>query len=237
MQNSGVVPAAEVAAYFFKTMAREGAGEEHADLAGQGDGLASSFTLQIGKPHIEIIGNGVDNLRDADIFGGDDFLADGALGEVDSDRLARSFGGGVDDGQCAFELADVGLDLAADVLGNVVGYFEAAEVGLFLHDRDPCFVAGRIKACDKTPFEPADEAVLKRGYLGGCAVGGEDDLLAVVVERVEGVEEFFLAVLAFAEELDVVDYEHVNGAAVGLELLQGSFFDCGDEGVYELLAA
>ena len=232
-----MVPAAEVASYLFEAVAGEGAGEEHADLAGQGDGLASSFTLQIGKPHIEIIGNGVDNLRDADIFGRDDFLADGSLGEVDCDRLARGFGGGVDDGQCAFELADVGLDLAADVLGNIVGYLEAAEVGLFLYDCDSCFIAWRIEACDEAPFESADEAVLKGRQLGGCAVGGEDDLLAVVVERVEGVEEFFLAVLAFAEELDVVDYEHVNGAAVGLKFLQRSFFDCGDEGVYELLAA
>ena len=237
MQNSRVVPASEVAADLFEAVTGEVAGQEHADLTGQGDGLASFFTLQIGKSHIEIIGNGVDNLRDADIFGSDDLLADGALGEVDVDRLARGFGGGVDDGQCAFELADVGLDLAADVLDNVIGYFKAAEVGLFLYDRDSCFIAGRIEACDETPFEPADEAVLKGGQLGGCAVGGEDDLLAVVVERVEGVEEFFLAVLAFTEKLDVVDYEHVNGAAVGLKFLQRSFFDCGDEGVYELLAA
>ncbi len=237
MQNSGVVPAAEVASDLFKAVTREGAGQEHADLAGQGDGLASFFTLQIGKSHIEIIGNGVDNLRDADIFGSDDLLADGALSKVDVDRLAIGFGGGVDDGQCAFELADVGLDLAGDVLGNVVGYLKAAEVGLFLYYCDSCFVAGRIEACDEAPLEPADEAVLKGRQLGGCAVGGEDDLLAVVVERVEGVEEFFLAVLAFAEELDVVDYEHVNGAAVALKLGEGSFFDCGDEGVYELFAA
>ena len=123
-----------------------------------------------------------------------------------------------------------------DVLGDLVWYFKAAEVGLFLYDCDSCFVAGRIEAGDEAPFESADEAVLKRGQLGGCTVGGEDDLLAVVVERVEGVEEFFLAVLPLAEELDVVDYEHVNGAAVALKLGEGSFFDCGDEGIYELFA-
>ncbi len=79
MQNSGVVPAAEVASDFFEAVAREGAGQEHAYLAGQGDGLASLLTLQIGKPYIVIIGNGVDNLRDGDGLSDVNFGADGTL--------------------------------------------------------------------------------------------------------------------------------------------------------------
>jgi len=237
VQNSGVVPASEVASDFFEAVAGEGAGQEHAYLSWQGDGLASLLTLQIGQPYIVIIGNGVDNLRDGDGPGDVNFGADGALSQFKGDFLACGLGGGVDDSEGAFEFADVGLDLAGDVLGDGFGDFEASEVGLFLHDCDSCFVAGRIEACDEAPFESADKAFLERGQLCGCAVGGEDDLFAVVVERVECVEEFFLAVLPLAEELDVVDNEHVNGAAVALKLWEGSFFDCGDEGVYELFAA
>jgi len=37
VQNSGVVPASEVAADLFEAVAGEVAGEEHAYLAGQGD--------------------------------------------------------------------------------------------------------------------------------------------------------------------------------------------------------
>jgi len=79
VQNSRVVSAAEVAADFFEAVAREGAGQEHAYLAGQGDGLASLLTLQIGQPYIVIIGNGVDNLRDGDGPGDVNFGADGTL--------------------------------------------------------------------------------------------------------------------------------------------------------------
>jgi len=123
-----------------------------------------------------------------------------------------------------------------DVLGDGFGYFEASEVGLFLYDGDPCFVTRRIEASDEAPLESAYEAFLKRGQFSGCAIGGEDDLLAVVVECVESVEEFFLAVLALAEKLDIVDYEHINRTAVALKVGKGPFFDCGDECIYKLFA-
>jgi len=193
--------------------------------------------LQISQPDIVIIGNGVDNFRDGDGLGGVNFGADGALGQLEADFLAHRLGGGVDDGQGALEFTDVGLDLAGDVLGDGFGDFEASEVGFFLYYCDSCLVALRIESCDEAPFESADKSLLKRRQLRRCAVGGEDDLFAVVVERVECVEKFLLAVLALAEELDIVDYEHINGAAVRLKFLQGTFFDCGDEGVYELFAA
>ena len=45
--------------------------------------------------------------------------------------------------------------------------------------------------------------------LGGRS-DGEDDLLAVLVDRVEGVEELLLGPLLVGDELDVVDEQQVD---------------------------
>ena len=49
----------------------------------------------------------------------------------------------------------------------------------------------------------------------GRPVGGDDDLLGGVVERVEGVEELLLRLLLVLQELDVVDQQHVDVAVAG----------------------
>ena len=59
----------------------------------------------------------------------------------------------------------------------------------------------------------------------------------VVVERIKGVEEFFLALFAFAEKLDVVDDEDVDGSELALELGQCTLFDCADETIDEFFTA
>ena len=58
----------------------------------------------------------------------------------------------------------------------------------------------------------------------------------VIIEGVEGVEEFFLALFSFAEELDVVDNENIGGSELTLEFGQGAVFDCAYEAVYEFFA-
>ena len=49
-----------------------------------------------------------------------------------------------------------------------------------------------------------DETVLQLGHLVGGPVGGQDDLLAGLVEGIEGVEELLLGLLAAGDELDIV---------------------------------
>ena len=51
----------------------------------------------------------------------------------------------------------------------------------------------------------------------GGQVRGDHDLLAGVVQGVEGVEELVLRLLLAGEELDVVDEEHVDVAVEALE--------------------
>ena len=51
----------------------------------------------------------------------------------------------------------------------------------------------------------------------GRAVGGEHDLAAGVIQRVEGVEELLLGAGLALQELDVVDEQHVDVAEARLE--------------------
>src|ERR671939_446331 len=68
------------------------------------------------------------------------------------------------------------------------------------------------------------------------AIGRHDDLTAALVERVEGVEEFFLDPFLVLEELHVVDEQQVVGAVALLESLDSLVAERVDEVVHEGLA-
>ena len=70
----------------------------------------------------------------------------------------------------------------------------------------------------------------------GRPVGRQDDLLAVLVDRVERVEELFLGPLLVGDELDVVDEQQVDAPVARAELVDLALLDAGDELVGELLA-
>jgi hypothetical protein len=50
------------------------------------------------------------------------------------------------------------------------------------------------------------------------------------------VEEFLLALLAFAKELDIINNQHINRTELLLEACKIALLDCGDEPVDEFLA-
>ncbi len=140
-------------------------------------------------------------------------------------------------GDGAFQLAGVVFDLGGDVADDVVGQADAAHAGLFLQDGDAGFVAGLFDAGDEAPVEAADEPLFQLGDFAGRAVGTEDDLLLLLVERVEGVEEFFLGPDVLAEEMDVVDHQQVDVAVAIAELAACRRLDDGaDELVDEAVA-
>ena len=64
----------------------------------------------------------------------------------------------------------------------------------------------------------------------------QDDLLARLVDGVEGVEELLLRPLALGDELDVVDEQHVDAPIPVAEVLHLLLADRVDEVVRELLA-
>ena len=56
-------------------------------------------------------------------------------------------------------------------------------------------------------------------------VRGQDDLLAVLVDRVERVEELLLGPLLVGDELDVVDEEEVDPPVAGPEVVDLALLD------------
>ena len=113
-----------------------------------------------------------------------------------------------------FELADVRPDILGDEAEDVVGdrRLEVVLLLLLAQDGDPVLEVGLLDVGDHAPLEARDESGLEAGDLLRRPVGGEDDLLAGLVERVEGVEELFLGRFLPFEEVHVVDEEEVDVA-------------------------
>ncbi len=124
---------------------------------------------------------------------------------------------GDDADERAFEFADVGADVGGDKERDVGGDDGVLGVGLALQDGDLGFEVGGLDVGDEAPLEAGAETVFDVAELLGGPVGGEDDLLGVAVEGVEGVEELFLGFFLAGEELDVVDEEDVDGAVLVAE--------------------
>jgi len=87
----------------------------------------------------------------------------------------------------------------------------------------------------RSAMRPHSKRLRSRSSRVRMAFGGRS-LLAVLVDRVERVEELFLGPLLVGDELDVVDEQQVDLAVTGPELVDLALLDARDELVGELLA-
>ena len=114
-------------------------------------------------------------------------------------------------GERTLELADVRRDTSGDEGEDLlVVDVDTVDLHLLAQDRDPRLEVRRLDVVDQALLETASESLLERGDVAGRPVGGQDDLRAGLVQRVEGMEELLLEALFTFEELDVVDEEHVR---------------------------
>jgi len=74
-----------------------------------------------------------------------------------------------------------------------------------LEDRDPRLEVGRLDVGDEPPFEPRAQARLERRKLARLPIRRDDDLLAGLVQAVEGVEKLLLELVLAFDELNIVD--------------------------------
>ena len=119
-------------------------------------------------------------------------------------------------------LADVFAAIARRASGKLLGLL-ACEVAQ--EEKSGGEVGGRDRD-RQSPLEAVAESLGERGELGRDTVGGEDQLRAVLVQRVEGVEELIGGPGLALEKLDVVDQEHVGAAIALLERVDaGSWSD------------
>jgi hypothetical protein len=131
-------------------------------------------------------------------------------GDVEGDRGAGQAGVGGDAIQEALEFADVVLSTVGDQPGDLRGDLDPLFEGFALEYRQTGRLVRRLNIGDEAPLEAGAEAVLQAGDRPGRPVAGKDDLAAVAVEVVEGVEELLLRAVLAGQELDVVDEEDLG---------------------------
>src|SRR5215813_10606340 len=157
--------------------------------------------------------------------------------QLEVDGLAVQAGEGGHPDERAFELPDVGGDPARDVLQRLRWRVEPFLDRFLTEDRDARLQFRWLDVGEQAPFEPAAQPVFEGHQALGRAVAGDDDLLARVVQRVEGVEELLLRSFLVLQELDVVDQQHVDVAVAAAEAVLLAVPDHVDEVVGELLRA
>ena len=114
----------------------------------------------------------------------------------------------------AISLQRVGIDLADVVLGHALA-----------QDRQARGALGRADVAHQPGLEALAQAVLERRQVARQAIGGQHELRAGLVQRVEGVEELLLGLGLGLQELDVVDEQDVDPAVGGLERLEAAALD------------
>src|SRR5207247_4431719 len=105
-----------------------------------------------------------------------------------------------------------------DEVRDVVAESHALEGGLLLEDGHARLEVRRLDVSYQSPLEPRPQALLDLRDVFRRRVARHDDLLARLVERVEGVEELLLCALLAGDELDVVDQEAFDVAVARREL-------------------
>ncbi len=126
--------------------------------------------------------------------------------------------------EASFQLPHTRGYVACDVLEHVAWYLDAFVVAFPVENRQSHFVVGRLDVGGQTPLETRNQALVHIAEFLRRTVAGQDDLLAELVECVEGVEEVVLCFFFALEKLDVVHNEHINtpvegGEFVGLVVL------------------
>ena len=77
--------------------------------------------------------------------------------------------------------------------------------GLVFDDGHTGLIIGGLNIRHQTGLKTTLESCLQSQHIAGLPVGGEDDLLAVFVEGIEGVEKLLLGDLLAGNELHIVD--------------------------------
>ena len=127
-------------------------------------------------------------------------------------------------------------DVFGDEGADIVRQLEAERDGFVLDDRHAGLKIGRLDVCDQAPLEPGLQPVFKTEHLIGRPVSGQNDLVVVLVEIIEGMEKFLLRGFLAGDKLDIIDEEEVRVAVFVAEFVVAALLQGDDELVGELVA-
>ncbi len=125
--------------------------------------------------------------------------------EINGDRafVERSDGG--QPGEAAFKLAHVRCDILRDKQRDIRRQMKVFQGGLLLHDRDPRLEVWRSDVGDQAGLETIPQAFFESGDIARHFVRGQNYLMTVRVQGIEGMEELLLGPFAAGQELNVVE--------------------------------
>ena len=215
----------------------ERADEVHGDLPRHGGVLGTALPTELRFVDLEVAGGLADDDRGR---GGEDALLhhvlDRALDRVDVDDLVQDLLVGRELFNDALETPDVVGDVVGDVEDRVVREDEPELGGLVAGDGHARLQIGRLDIRHETPLKAGAQAVVEGGHLQRRPVRGDDDLVAGLVDAVEGVEELVLGLLLAGDELDIVHQKEIHAAVAVMEILGRAVFDGPHELVGKVVA-
>ena len=127
-------------------------------------------------------------------------------------------------------------DIFGDEGADIVRQLEAERDGFVLDDRHARLKVGRLNIRDQAPFEPRFQTILQTQHLIGRPVGGQNDLVVVLIEVIEGMEEFLLRRFLAGDKLDIVDEEQIGVAVFIAEFVVPALLQGGNQLVRKLIA-
>ncbi len=182
--------------------------EIHGDVAGFRDRLGAALAGDRLDGDVVVLGDGAeDGVRVGGAGQCRRERCERLRGYVDRDGVAGKARVGEHAVERAFELADVVGRAVGEEAGDIVGEVDLLVGRLGAEDGEAGLLVRGLDVGDKPPTEAGGEAGLEAGDGRRRAVAGDDDLAAVGVEVVEGVEELLLGAALAGKELDVVQHE------------------------------
>ena len=136
--------------------------------------------------------------------------------------------GGGDPLDDTLQLTDVGVELFGDVGEHVVLDHEIHGLCLVFQNGQTELVVRLVDIHDQTLLKAGADPILQGDHFLWRTVGGQNDLLMIAVQRVEGMEKFLLGGFLTSDELDIVDEENIRLAVFFTEsgvLPTGDGFD------------
>ena len=136
----------------------------------------------------------------------------------------------------ALQQTHVGGHVFGDERAHVVRQIEAERDGFVLDDRHARLKIRRLDVRNQAPFEPGFQTVLQTQHLIGRPVGGQDDLVVVLVEVIEGMEKFLLRRFLAGDKLNIVNQKQIGVAVFIAELIVPALLQGGNQLVCKLIA-